>query len=65
MKTCRTCRWWTGRTCSNPKLAEWAIRDEDAIDKFPDSALATASDDWGSQFITGPDFGCIHHEAKP
>lgn len=73
MNICQTCRWWEDaeegefagsypifKVCTNPKLnlvyqAQVGSRD---------GAGASASDEDGLGFWTGPEFGCIHHEAR-
>jgi len=58
---CKNCKWWgkyEGGVCdylSGVRLAEDAGQDKAVI-------VATASDDQGldADFVTGPDFGCIH-----
>lgn len=66
--TCKTCRFWGEapawgrldgksvifRDCTNPKL------DNDAE---PDGVYISAMDGHPHN-TSGPDFGCIHHEAK-
>lgn len=74
MNTCKTCKWWgspgTGHAranhCENPKSIplEKVLGGSD----IPDDWVATNFDDADCHgtgipvFITGPDFGCIHHE---
>ena len=70
--TCKDCKWWapnySGKdapmdgpfACRHPKL------------DHPDSELwdwcnpqdMAAADDGPAMILTGPDFGCIHFEAK-
>jgi hypothetical protein len=66
METCKTCRWWgtlsggksENRECLHPKLCEPSDVTEDAMD------LLTTYYSHAGGIFTGPDFGCIHHEAK-
>lgn len=62
--TCKTCKWMAGCTCTNPKLASM---DNDGMVagsvEVVLSEVTTTSDDIGPQSV-GPDFYCIHHEAK-
>jgi len=69
MNTCKTCKFWTDNpwghpvprgSCLSPKfLYGYNI----ALDKIaPDEVLVENDEGWG--FVTGPDFGCVHHEEK-
>lgn len=69
VKTCDTCKWWGSekykedetlkfdyRLCNHPKLFPNG--------EAPEDGLTDAGMDAGYQdLITGPKFGCIHHEA--
>lgn len=71
MNTCSTCKWWresyrhetkksTFKGCDCPKLKQgYGNTSEDCAS---DEAIIEDDEGWGIQ--TGPDFGCIHHEAK-
>ncbi len=64
MNTCKTCKWWAyrggtdlykQRDCNNPKL-----ENEDGADTLSAGEASSAL----CRPTTGPDFGCIHWEAK-
>ena len=72
MNTCKTCKYWTtikGSSCSRkeadrlhfcnaPKIKYgYGIEECDISD---DGVLIEEDEGWG--MLTGPDFGCIHHE---
>jgi hypothetical protein len=54
MGTCKECRWWGANLCYSPK------------NYGPDSGGRDGAESAsGMEGIrTGPDFGCVHHEAK-
>jgi hypothetical protein len=68
--TCKTCRWWgmykdawkgESKACGSPILVD--------IDGHKDGYLAVSGDGFGLDYpvcdlMTGPDFGCVHHEEK-
>jgi hypothetical protein len=73
--TCKTCRHWDTKhsysvpdalgfhDCNCPKI----VYSDDCPDKpsFPsDMAVYTDYEGYAAGFTTGPDFGCIHWEAK-
>lgn len=69
MNTCKTCRYWgegfyrdddADRICDHPKHGECV----DSNHKGATDLLIYPYSE-GASFITGPNFGCIHHEAKP
>jgi hypothetical protein len=68
MNTCSTCKYWKAN--KNLIKGECDFVDSIPCDKQPDNLRmeinVTAHDDSGLQveFITGKDFGCIHHAAK-
>jgi len=65
--TCKDCKWWVEdgfwkstigfKNCTHKKL------DTDA-DGSKDGAYIFTTDPTDERFITGPDFGCIHWEAR-
>lgn len=62
MNTCDTCKWWelcfpksTDHQCGHEKVG-WLLN------SAPDAATHDYED---VPIITGPKFGCIHHEPKP
>lgn len=66
MNTCKTCRWWAGiqeemRGC----LFVENFENQSKQDLF---AVGEACDRYGDRHfpcvVTGPDFGCVHHESK-
>jgi len=62
MKNCKTCKWWAEqgekktRVCSHEKLTESFGRQAYADDAL---TYTYTEDGW---FLTGPDFGCVHHD---
>lgn len=68
MNTCDTCKWWGTspeprfephlRGCSSDKnMAGYHV------EHVPDDGMLVENDEgWG--FVTGPKFGCVHHELK-
>lgn len=66
--TCKDCKWWESKNkekFGDCKCAKIDISNDNdkGIDK--DGAAATCCDDgYGTEFLTGPDFGCIHWEGK-
>lgn len=65
MNTCDTCKWWEDFKlkrkpcggCSNLKLSRYQVS--------PDGLCINNQDMDGQQPVTGPKFGCVHHEPKP
>lgn len=77
METCKTCRWWgirningnatvayegDSKACCSPKLID--------IEEHKEGYAAIKGDGFGLDYpvcdlMTGPDFGCVHHEVKP
>ena len=59
MNTCDTCKWWGGLSDEPPmrkcKKQDWG---EDSV------YIANAEPYGGGEVVTGPKFGCIHHEPK-
>lgn len=86
MKTCKTCKWWTGtpetgefnpagfRECKCPKVTsenndpDDLVKRNNAGDEWTaernDICWASAHDYYQAEIVTGPNFGCIHHEEK-
>ncbi len=66
---CQTCKWWErGRPSSKTGVCH-AVEEWDMYTSFsrppseePDSF--TLNSDEGATLITGPHFGCIHHEGQ-
>ncbi len=67
MNTCKTCKWWAEQEfatkfgdCNSPRNPrnDWKLN--------LDGAYGHEETFYGHFFgiSTGPDFGCIHHEAK-
>ncbi len=68
MNTCKTCKWWNGANqknsyCGLPMLEQFTF--EPGGYRIPADAVY-AVDRGGdvAGLLTGPDFGCVHHEAK-
>ncbi len=67
MKRCKTCRWWSDDEqwwtpvgcfeCLHPKITEPFGYEGDA------NCLVYAYDEGGG-FASGPEFGCVHWEAR-
>lgn len=70
-QTCKTCRWWAVNANGNPSNlplnAAFACKcpslDVAAHDAW-DTNCAGVDDGYGV-FVTGPDFGCVHYDARP
>jgi len=73
MNTCDTCKWWDTEDvhtlcssiagdCKFPKslTPEQMLRGVDIPEDWCDTQIG---DDDRTMFLTGPKFGCIHHEA--
>lgn len=61
MNTCDTCKWWMSRdyphcVCENKKVSDGTPS------QIPNEAYLAVHDE--GEFVTGPKFGCIHHEPK-
>jgi len=53
------------RRCISPKLVNVSKeRHEESDRRPPDIAMYSDCEGYDATFRTGPDFGCIHHEAK-
>ena len=79
-KTCKTCKWWSETSKPTPDPSDrpqgatethrFCVSDKitpDTIGQSLDAASYSerfGEPDLGSYFLTGQDFGCIHHEAK-
>ena len=51
--------------CGCPKIVDVSRANWDQCDKLPlDIAWYSDREDYGAIFRTGPDFGCVHWEAK-
>ena len=66
-------RLWEGRveehpprkTCGSPFILDGSDASDRTLAEVPLSAAVYRDcEDYGASFYTGPDFGCIHHEAK-
>lgn len=64
MNTCQTCKWWTLTDTREPTMGR--CDSAKVTDKWPeyDQVLESHDDDLSgkSHLVTGPDFGCVHHE---
>lgn len=67
---CKDCRWWQGvgvdwpdgfKRCESPKIVDISERETDVP---ADGAAFSDIEGYGADFLTGPEFGCIHFEAK-
>jgi hypothetical protein len=63
MNTCKTCKWW-GRVREGCCDFVDTLHSAKPATRF--EIYASADDDHNLQayLLTGPDFGCIHHEAR-
>lgn len=77
METCKTCKHWKIieddrsenersflKCCHHPRLQ---TPDYDKPDRecFADGAMVVDGSGYWGRLMTGPDFGCVNHEAKP
>lgn len=70
MNTCDTCKWWEGPSgisfrsigkCKNESLGRVVL----ILDIEPDNlGVFGISDEEKHPVVTGPKFGCVHHEPK-
>lgn len=74
--TCKTCKWWGiddnwstytverdgGKACACDKMI-YAATGRGVV-LAPDE-LGVAQSEYWLAILTGPDFGCIHHEEQP
>lgn len=67
MPTCDTCKYWKASYLKKGKMCCDFI-DTISAEKPPSNVEleATASDDSGlmAELVTGPKFGCVHHQSK-
>ena len=68
--TCKTCRWWGNlwpddpdavECCDHPKLNILETEDLNQLIMPKDNLMGNGEQ---GMTVTGPDFGCIHWEAK-
>lgn len=67
-RNCKTCKWWGANQHSKPlqrimskctcPMLSTAIVD---MPETPAGAMIDGGDDVQPVFVTGPDFGCVHH----
>lgn len=57
MEKCKTCKWREDGSCQHDKIREF-----DGTEELDDE-LIYAYDESG-YFMVGPEFGCVHHEAR-
>lgn len=50
------------RRCNQPKCGS---EEKGSLPQADDECYSFAGDYYDAEFVTGPDFGCIHHEPKP
>lgn len=65
MNTCKMCKWWTG---PHGHGGHWDKHGDCTQEKVNGDAKLDgmhAGDIADYPLMTGPDFGCIHWEAKP
>lgn len=75
MNTCKECKWWDAigeddereyplhRRCQNPKFVERCPNPYVSDEPDPGDSMIYCYEEGGA-FYPGPDFGCIHFEAK-
>lgn len=72
---CKNCKWWDSENsslrnndtfaCTNPKLGEYCdVRERLGADYESASDTLEYEYNEGGSIFTGPDFGCVHFEAK-
>ncbi len=72
MQTCKTCKWWlevTDRQLKSMAEQSLSLKCECGVlnAKGGDDGIRFETEwPWDGEewFVTGPDFGCIHHEEK-
>ncbi len=65
--TCKDCKWWENTPEIKPSLNHQNMGEcENPLLEEIGNDCLSAGEVWGSPCTpaTGPDFGCIHHEAK-
>lgn len=72
MKRCKTCKWWERdvehigpeqcRPCNSSKIGEPYHLYKRSTDK--DLDILSYTYDEAGYILTGPDFGCVHHEDR-
>jgi hypothetical protein len=72
MNTCKTCKWWGAAAighskanhCENPKSVPLShlLSGGDIPDDWVETGHDEETVHAAPVFVTGPDFGCIHHE---
>lgn len=72
MKTCKTCKFWTPCRTDTQRDGTKVVVGECDFCPDPNELSTTLGVDYGAyddsglyaQIVTGPDFGCVHHEEK-
>lgn len=67
MNTCDTCKFWFAR-CEDDRTETICTNENLDCDKRGETACgcdAYAEGNRTGAILTGPKFGCIHHESKP
>jgi hypothetical protein len=64
MNTCDTCKWWGDKDISAGENMSFC--EKDLMPGIPDSIQAEDIPKFSgyARIVTGPKFGCIHHEPK-
>lgn len=68
MSTCKTCKWWDTLAC-HQQFRETGGLDVSENDHHYEAMpktnqLLARTDGESCLILTGPDFGCIHHQPK-
>lgn len=71
MNRCKTCRWWADRVrddnlrrCSSPYILYLPDARREGVTIRDHYAGYIDAEQFGGDFRTGPEFGCVHWEAK-
>ena len=66
MNTCKTCKHWTKRTGKNERVERGQCENEKLDDNFGELSSDGLSYEYyeSGGIFTGPNFGCVHHEAQ-
>lgn len=61
-KRCKTCKWWD--TPADSRACQWCAMLGAISNAYPMGLYSASSDGDNDAIYTGPDFGCVHWEAK-
>lgn len=63
MEHCKTCRRWV-YIAGTMECASIKLSGPDDTRNEPDTLTSSHGDESGAYLGPGPEFGCVHHEAK-